>query len=384
MAKVASFEFEDNDFKPATAYKRIRKASDCTGSGILPLDMAISEIDDNGYAGIRDRDVVELVGLNNSHKTATLVSWIVETQRRYPNEYVAGIFSEAFDPDRLEQAGVDLDRLMIYLAYDEDTQEPNMLLAETACNSLLHVVRNPKVRMAFIDSVAAMTPKGLEFDGSKEREFGKSTVALLAKTMNEFIVKYKNHVAKAFLVLVNHYKEKIDTGFSMMPSEDKSRLETPGGRGCEFLSDVRILCKSNVILNKDPHSIINMRQGNYYEVTWTIFKNKYCPGVPHRTVKCNFDPKTGRFLDLEKLIDWGSFFTVKRGENDFVSKTSVPIVKAGAWVRIGDIKGNGTDKAVAELEKHPELVNKLKMEMYKLSDQFFDDKKPSLEELLEQ
>lgn len=377
MAKV-------DNFKPASVYKRIRKACKCLSTGIFAIDMAISEIDDEGFAGIRERDVLELCGPNNSLKTAVSLSMVKTTLDRFPGKKVAAILSEACDPDRLDDMGIDIERLLIYQLVDEDGNYNPLVTAEEACDGLLHIVRDSDIALALIDSVAALVPKGLEFDGTKEREFGKATVALLAKVMNEFIVKFKNHSASAPLCMVNHYKEQINTGFSFI-GEDKSKLQTPGGRGSEFLSDVRILCNSSVILDKNPHSVIGVRQGDYYECKWTLFKNKYCPSKIHRTVKSTFKPGEG-FNNTEILLDWGELFTVKgHKEDEYYSKLSNPIIKRGSWVTCNGIKKQGSDKLAKELdENHPNLVDKLKKEMYKLEGDFFMDRKPSLEDLISQ
>lgn len=370
---------------PATAYKRIRKKSSCLGTGIFQVDMAIAEIDDDGYAGIRGGDIAEAIGPNNSHKTSLAISMILEAQRRFPGNNVIAVFTEAFDPDRLEACGVDLDRLLIYLVYDEETDAIDFSLAEKACDAVLHLIRDPEIVLVVWDSVAATTPKGLEYDGSKEREFGKASVALLAKIFNEFTLKFKNHTAGARLLLINHYREAIDTNsYSLIP-EDKSKLKSPGGRGSEFMADVRILCTSTVEMEEVPHSVLGIRQGKRFECKWMIFKNKYCPSVPHRTVKGTFDPRKNKFLNTSALIDLGAFFTVKgKKEGEYHSKLSAPIVKSGSWVRVGDNRLQGVDKLADYLdENEPELVDKLKKEMYKLEDEFFQDKKPSLDELLE-
>lgn len=375
-------------FHPATLYRRIRKRAFCLGLGVFPIDMAISEIDDEGFAGIRARDVLELLGPNNSLKSALAIAQIVATQKRFPDKTCIAVFSEGFDPDRLEKCGVDLERLRVYVVYDEETDDIDWGLAEKALNAVLQAVKNPDVILVTIDSVAALTPKGLIYDGSKEKEFGKSTVALLAKVMNEFIVKFKLHSQNASLTMVNHYKEKIQTDAYALDLEDKTKLQTPGGRGAEFLSDVRILCMTTIKMQEKEHSVIGTKQGNYFDCKWIIFKNKYCPTVTYRVVKGTFDPKTGQFNSTETLIDWGCFFTVEgkdeKGNKVLKSKLSTVISKAGSWVTVGDIKAQGSEKLAKILdETQPELVDKLKKEMYALEGQFFEDHRPTLEEFLE-
>ena len=379
-------DFDKTGFASAANYKRIRKKCSCLSTGIFPIDFTLSEVDDEGFAGIRERDLLELSGPNNSFKTAAAISMIRTTQKRFPGDSVIAIFSESFDPDRLERCGVDLDRLKAYTTYDDDGL-PDMVEAESALGATLKIVRDPEVRLVVIDSVAALTPRSFEFDGSgkKEREFGKASIALLARLMNEFTLKFKNHSNKAVLCMVNHYKEKIDTEYNIINMGDRSKLQTPGGRGSEFLSDVRILCSTTPIMEKNPHEILGIRQGSdRVSCKWIMYKNKYCPAKSWLACTGEFDTHKNDFNNTEVLLNWGKFFTTKNSSGVYQSKLCVPIIQAGTWYRVGDYKAQGLARMAAELdEKDPDLVDRLKKEMYHLHYDFYREEQPTLDELLE-
>lgn len=375
-------DLEKLGFAPATRYKRIRQKSLCLGTGLLPVDFATGEYDEEGIAGIRQRDVLEAIGLNNSLKTALGISMIATTQKRFPGQSVAALFSEPFDPDRMERSGVDLDRLLLYDVYDPEADSINDALAEAACEALLRLSEEEEIKLSYIDSVAALQTKSAMFDGKKDRELDSTPVANLAKIMNNFINKFKLKNRCSVLTMINHYREPISTGFSFAPT-DSTKLQSPGGRGTEFLADVRILCSSTVKMSEKPHSVLEVRQGEGYKARWTLFKNKYANTTNHRTVTGYLDFKTGLWNNEENLIEYASFFAVEDDKGVMHSKISPIVTKKLARITIGTEKFHGMSKAVEFLRENPDIYDSICKQLYELSPQFFEDHKPSIEELLE-
>ncbi len=370
----------------ASKYKRIREKSLCLSTGIFPIDMAIGEFDEEGYAGIRQRDAFELFGPNNSLKSAVTISMIKETLDRFGPHSVFCIFSEPFDPWRMEQAGIDLDQLLTYEVYeiDEETGEVviNGALAQAALTADLHMCQEDGLMLTIVDAVAALVPELEMYDGKKIRDINSIPIAASAKVMNSYIKKRKNLNKKSVLGMVNHYHEKITSDFSALLM-DKSKIQTTGGVGKDFAADVRILCNTTIEMQKENHSVIDAKQGKQYNSTWQLIKNKYCPTIVHRTVKGSFDPKVGKFDNEEKLIEWATFFAHKDNKDVIHSLLEPKVYKNAAHITIGDQKFHGIAKAVEYLRTNKEIFQSLKKQMYPLNGRFFEDVKPSAEEIME-
>jgi RecA/RadA recombinase len=371
---------------PATKYKRIRQKCDCLSFGVFPVDFAISEIDEDGFSGIRERDCFELLGPNNSLKTALSIQMIKKTLDRYGPYSVFGIWTEPFDPDRMEQAGIDLDQILMYELYeiDEETGQVKIKqdMAEVAFASALELAKNPRTRLTFIDSLSAAMPSLQMFDKKNVRDLDSNPVAASAKVVNNFVNKFKNLAARSVLGYISHYNEPITFDIQQV-FMDQTKIHTRGGNGKDFAADVRILCNSTIKLNDEKHSVFGTKQGEMYNCTWKIIKNKYSPSVPYRTPTGEFDPKTGKFNDEETIIKCASFFAEKDKQDVIHSKLDPKVYTGGSWITIGNEKFQGIDKAEAYLKQHPEIVDKLAKQMYPLNGQFFEDVRPSLEELME-
>jgi RecA/RadA recombinase len=311
---------------------------------------------------------------------------MAETLRRFGPHSVMGIFSEPFDPDRMTQAGADPENILMFPIFevDEETGEVRIKtgMAEEAMEAGLHLCKRKDLKLLVVDSAAAMMPKLEMYDGKDLRDLSSNPPAARAKVNNAFVSKFKNLAEEAVLVFVNHYREPINIDLYSAVKMDNSKIQTPCGRGMEFASDVRMLCNSTIEMEKEAHSITGTRQGKQYNTTWTLIKNKYCNTVAHRSVKGSFDTETGRFNNEENLINYADFFALKEKEKIY-SKIDPIVFKNGAWITIGDQKFNGIPKAVEYIKNNPELFDKIAKQMYPLHNQWFKDRKPSLEELLE-
>ncbi len=351
-------------------------------TGVFPVDMAVGKIDPvTGNGGIRARDIVEIMGVPGVGKTSLLYSMIVETQKRYPHRgSVVLVCSELPDIDRLERAGVDVEKLVLIGCYTPDTKA-KQLLAEGALHSAMELARDPACKLIGIDSVSTLIPEKTD-----EKDIGESTpVAGLANIMNPFIGKFYKYASVAVLVMVSHYKESPNIGFSFVPT-NLLTLKTSGGRNKEFLSMVRILVDGTAEYLKGPdgklpykHPTTNAKIQIGINITYQMIRNKYGNSDAFRTSKVYLDFKTGRFNNAEKTIDYASHFVaVDPVSKKTVSLLSPGVVQGGAWYTVGDQKFQGMDKAVAYLESHPELLWEIQKQLLPRSNEFFLDEKLSV------
>ncbi len=123
-----------------------------------------------------------------------------------------------------------------------------------------------------------------------------TAVAALAKVFNNFLVQWNTrNKSNSILVLLNHYKEPIDTKMGSMKNDE---VNTPGGRGKEYLAWVRIMVRGKLKASdkESKHSVEDTRQADTLFGTYEIFKNKYAHTDNNRIIKWSLDLATGSEL----------------------------------------------------------------------------------------
>lgn len=400
IEKIRKEKLAKRNFVPATKYKRIRQESLCLSTGIFPIDFATGEIDDQGFAGIRQRDIFEVLGLNNSLKTAVGLSMLGATQKRFGPQSAIAVFTEPFDPDRLEQAGIDLDGLMVYDLYDPEENGLNIALMQPALQSILEMCMDEDfdIQNVLIDSVANFIPDNAMWEkAGKLRELGNTPVAAAAKLFNDFVCKYKLVNRKAVLTCINHKKVKVNTGFSGY--ENQIQIETPCGRGMEFMGDVRMECSATADktgVNTHSSPVVDEKIAKGYNAIWKLFKNKYANKTNSRVVRGNFNFKEARWNNEEQLIEVASFFAyqtkdaietkmnmMKVSDKLVYSPLSPLVYKNAAAIRIGEESFRGIANAAQYLKDNPQVYEILLKQLYPLHDQFFLDEKPTAESIMD-
>jgi RecA/RadA recombinase len=387
-------EFNKTGIRKASEFKRIQASLDAIETGVYPLDMAIGYLGPSGHMGVRQRDIVELIGPNMNGKTAVADQMILTTQKRFGPDSVFGLFSEPPEVDRLERKGIDLDGLMMRCCFDPDIDYKKNL-AEQHLEAALEMAENPKTKVVIIDSVAALCSASQLFETGKSknpdfRDLDVTPVAALAKVFNNFLVQWNGrNKSNSVLLLLNHYKPSIDTQGKMRSDE----VWTPGGRAKEFLAWVRIMVRGSIRVDDfestDRHSVEGNKLADVLQGTYEIFKNKYAHTNNNRVVKWALDLETGLYNNEERLIKYASLFGDRvddpnmKGKKITRSILEPKLASAGAWTYIGDEGFNGGDKAAEYLRANPDVYESLKMQMYKLSPQFFKDQKPDFESLME-
>ena len=286
---------------------------DVIPTGSLSLDRAL------GVGGLPRARVVEVFGPESSGKTTLTLHAIANAQK---NGGVAAFIDakHALDPIYAAKLGVDLDSLLVS---QPDSGEQALEIAEM-------LVASSAVDIVVIDSVAALVPRA-ELEGS----MGDVHVGLQARLMSQALRKLTGviHRSKTTVVFINQIREKIGVMFG-------SPETTSGGRALKFYSSVRIDIRRIGAIKSDGEF-----SGN--RTVAKVVKNKMA--APFR--KAEFDIIFNIGISYHgDLLDLGV-------EEELVTRS-------GTWYSIGKERiGQGRERAVQFLRDHPELSDRLDIEL---------------------
>lgn len=288
-------------------------------TGSLTLDI----ITGGGYGLGR---IVEVYGPESSGKTTLCIHTAIEAQRAFPNKKVAIIDAEhALDRDYCEHLGLDMSKVII-------SQPDN---GEQALDILQALIESGEISMAFVDSIAALTPKS-EIDGEMGDASMGGQARLISKAMRKLVGVISQ--TKTVVVFTNQLRSKIGIIFGNPET-------TPGGNAMKFYASMRIDIRKSAG-DKDGDEVINSK------VTCKTVKNKLAP--PFR--KCHFDIVFGKGID-------------KASEILAISEEIGLIEKAGSWFSYkGSKLGQGAPAVKTMLRDNPELMNELEALIYKQMD----------------
>lgn len=348
---------------------QFKKGLDVLSTGIVPIDLACGWIDPiRGNGGIQARSIVELVGENNCYKTGISEQMILATQKRYPGVCVANLYSEPPNTERMEELGIDLDRIMNIGCYHPEIDRREFL-AEDSLDSLVKFSELESIKLCIIDSVAALPPSKLIYDKTNFRELeAGAPVAVLANPINNFLKQFIYRNCVSVLLMLNQWRDQITTGFGGRPL---TRAYTTGGRGIGFHSDLRILTTGNPIMTEE-HSQTKQKYQCGISCNVSLFKMKISTTRAFRKTAFNFDFETKKINNEQRLLEFASFWGHKEGDK-IISKLSIPVVKSGSWFYIGDERVQGEENAALFLEEKPDLRFQLEKEIIALGKKYYED-----------
>ena len=185
-------------------------------TGIFGLDHLVL-----GSGGFPQGRIVEVFGAPSGGKGTLMAQLVGYTQKTLPDAEIAYIDAEcAFDHSYAAGLGVDTDNLLI--------AEP--AYGEEALQAALDIIKTGGIKLAVIDSVAALVPKA-ELDGV----MADAHVGLQARMLGQALRKLNGEVSKTktCLIFINQTRAKIGVSFG-----DPS--DTPGGKALKFYSSVRL------------------------------------------------------------------------------------------------------------------------------------------------
>jgi recombination protein RecA len=282
-------------------------------SGSVGLDIAM------GVGGFPRGRICEIYGPESSGKTTLTLHLIAQCQKA--GGVAAFIDAEhALDVSYARSLGVKVEELLIS---QPDNGEQALEIADT-------LVRSGAIDVVIVDSVAALVPKA-ELEG----DMGEASVGAQARLMSQAMRKLTAsiHRSNALVVFINQLRMKIGVMFG-------SPETTSGGNALKFYASVRLDIRRIGSIKKGEEVI-----GSRTKVK--VVKNKLAP--PFRQVE--FDILYGTGISQQgELIDIGSEIGLVR--------------KSGSWYSVGDERiGQGRDSAIAYLDEHPEMFERLRLDI---------------------
>ena len=287
--------------------------TDVVPSGSLSLDIAL------GVGGYPKGRIVEIYGPESSGKTTFALQAIAEAQKN--GGRAAFIDAEhALDPVYAKNLGVNINELLLS---QPDTGEQALEICEA-------LVRSEAINIVVIDSVAALVPQA-EIEG----EMGDSHIGLQARLMSQALRKLSGTISKTntIAIFINQLREKVGIMFGNPET-------TPGGRALKFYSTIRLDIRRAEQI-KNGENIV----GNKTNVK--VVKNKVAPPFKTATV----DIMYGEGVSREgEIVDLASEINI--------------LEKSGAWYAYnGEKVGQGKENIKIWLKEHPEIKNKLELEI---------------------
>jgi hypothetical protein len=381
---------EKNKVKSLADLEKQTVGLDAIETGLLSLDMAIGYEGPSGRVGIRERDFWEILSFPGSGKTCIAEEATKTVIKTFGPHSVVWLFGEPFEASRMRDKNVNLDDIIGISCFDQDSDgllDPSKNLAESKLDEVLMFAEQPRTRLIIIDTVASlMVASQLYAKGSTYRDLNVTPPAALAKVLNNFIGHWLKRNKRSAMILLNQYKEPINTGYGYT----NPNLSSPGGRDKESYGYGRVLLRGAIKKDESAHSELETKQSRKLSTNFELIRNKYCNPTNNRTGSFVYDfAKTFRFNNEETAIERASFFGARvddpkaKGKKITVSEIDPPVATSGAWIYIGDESFNGMSNAVQYLVDNPGIYDKIKKQLYKRRDAFYSDNKPTTEELLD-
>jgi recombination protein RecA len=292
------------------------EAIESVSTGSLSLDIAL------GIGGIPKGRIIEIYGPESSGKTTLTLHAVAEAQKA--GGVAAFVDAEhALDVVYARKLGVNIDELLVS---QPDTGEQALEIVDM-------LVRSGAVDIVVVDSVAALTPKA-EIEG----EMGDVHVGLQARLMSQALRKLTGTIARSHctVIFINQIRMKIGVMFGNPET-------TTGGNALKFYSTVRMDVRKIASIKQGEDEVV----GNRTRVK--VVKNKVAAPFKQAEFDIMFGKgisKSGDVLDLAVAKDI--------------------VAKSGSWFSYKEERiGQGRENAKEYLEQHPDLFNKLEVEVLK-------------------
>lgn len=296
-------------------------------SGCLSLDVILG-------GGFPANQWTEIIGLESSGKTATLLKMLAANQRLDPAFTTLWVAAEHFDSEQAEALGVDLTRVNV-----ARTQA-----METAFEVMVRATESHEYDCVVLDSYPALVP-------SEEAEKGMDefVTATGARLLNKFIRKAGPASQRKadgtdrpfFGLVVNQWRDQIG-GFAKFGTPKTS----PGGKGKNYFFYARIeVSRDDWITEKIPGVKDPRKCGQV--IKYRTIKNK--SAAPQQVATVNF-----YFADAPSL-------GFRRGEYDTAKEytdTAIDlgvITRAGAYYRFNGDQWQGKDALLAAVREDLDL-----------------------------
>lgn len=260
--------------------------------------------------------VIEMFGPEASGKTSVALTAIGNVQRAGGTAAFIDL-EHALDPKYAKTLGVDVDNLAV--------AQPGP--AEVALDLLTELVTSGVVDIVVVDSIGAMSPRK-ELEGSAEDNSMAAVARLMSQHLRGIISKASK--TQTTVIFINQLREKV--GFVLGSPE-----VTMGGKAMKFFASQRIDIRKREKITEGKEII-------GHRVKLKIVKNKVAPPYGEGETVLTFGKGINRAAEvIETAPGWGVIDKPSKIRYEFE----------------GEHIGNGKAKAVAALERNPEMLEKI-------------------------
>lgn len=279
-------------------------------SGSISLNKSL------GIGGYPIGKIIEIYGNESSGKTTLALHAIYEAQKQNMNCLFVDV-ENSLDVNYAKKIGIDLNNLLV--------AHPNS--GEEAFDIMELLIKNKKVDLIVVDSVAAMIPLIEAQTNMDEQQIG-----LHARMMSKGMRKIQSALIdnECTIIFINQIREKVGVFFGNPET-------TTGGKALKFYSSIRIETKK-VELIKDANEKIGI------QIKATVVKNKLAPPLKSAFIDIYFEK--GFNYDVEII--------------DFAIKNNI-INKNGSWYSYnGEKLCQGREQLINFLNNKKEIFQEIK------------------------
>jgi recombination protein RecA len=291
------------------------KNMETISTGSILLDDAI------GNGGLQKGRIIEIFGPESSGKTTICLHVIREIQKKGGMGAFIDV-EHALDLKYAEKIGVNTNNLLV--------AQPNS--GEEAL-TILESLAKKKVDVIILDSVAALVTKA-EIEGA----MGDAHIGQQARLMSQALKKIVAIISdsNSLVIFTNQLRSKIGVMYGNPET-------TCGGNALKFYTSVRIDMRRSEMIKKNDE-IVGIK------VRVKIVKNKCAPPFKEAIIAINYNE--GITL-INEILEFAVQFNL--------------IQKSGSWYSMnGEKISQGAEAAIEYLKKHPKLIEELKIKIYKM------------------
>lgn len=337
----------------------IFRASDGIGLNVQHLSTGCYRLDFALGGGWPKGRMIELFGTESAGKSTLLYTTIAQFQLAHPQGLAAVIdFERSFDPEYVENLGVDLTRLFVVNPDD----------GEQGADMLNDIVQAKTDIFLGVDSIAAMTPTST-LDVSAE----KMEVGVHPRLVNRVMAKCNARMKRNLIdpdfptttvIFTNQIREKVGVMFGNPET-------TPGGKAKNFFTSVRVRLSSSGA--SDNKIEVKRNVGGIEKdvlvgkvVKFSVAKNK-CGGTPYEDGEYKYFIKPHKgyaawsYDNVDALFEYGRFHGII---------ALAPQGKGGVAYEYEGISTKMPHLFVQALRDDPEVAEKLYAEILAKIKQF--------------
>ncbi len=286
-----------------------------------------------------------------------------------PENIVVWFYSEESDMNRWESIGVTPEmQKRIYALGCFEGDENFLDTAEKQLDRIKTMVKDPRVKGVFIDSIKAMCAARMVVDeNGKDKSLADGyRVAMRASLVTEFIRDFKIHNKRAILGMTNQEMDQLKLTPSDMYSNPKYTFQTPGGRTMEFECQLRIRSVTRP-LETEKHELTGDSLVYGWQNSFRVIKNKFCKSSTGRVAVAEFLFDPPGFNHVAAVLMLGEYLTRK----GFIEPEKGALKGGGGFWKLVGQQVRGEDAARALLAQNPDLVKSLEGQIYRYADKLF-------------